>query len=229
VNNILESITIPPKSGGTPKGLIVLLHGWGADASDLASLASLLNLPDFLFIFPNAPYPYPYSSSGRAWYDLRNESFYQGLEDSRTILIDWLLSLEENTGVSIERSLLGGFSQGGAMTLDIGLKLPFAGLISMSGYLHPDAALVEKTSVEKTSVEKTSDDNIQATTIAPPTLIVHGRQDAVVPITAAVNARDNLISQGVVVKYQEFDMGHEIRPEVLNLVEKFIEEIFPKN
>ncbi len=219
MTSILESITIPPKSGGAPKGLIVLLHGWGADASDLASLASLLNLPDFLFIFPNAPYPYPYSSSGRAWYDLRNESFYQGLEDSRTILIDWLLSLEANTGVSIEKTILSGFSQGGAMTLDVGFKLPFAGLISMSGYLHPGAA----------QVEKTSDDNMQAKTIAPPILIVHGKQDTVVPINAAVNARDNLISQGVVVKYQEFEMGHEIRPEVLELVKKFLEEIFPKN
>jgi phospholipase/carboxylesterase len=219
VTNILESIIIPPKSGGKPKGLIVLLHGWGADASDLASLASLLNLPDFSFIFPNALYPYPYSSFGRAWYDLRHESFYEGLEDSQKVLTDWLLSLEENTSVPIERSLLGGFSQGGAMTLDVGFKLPFAGLISMSGYLHPGAA----------EVKKISDENIQATTIAPPVLITHGKQDTVVPITKAINARDNLISQGVAVEYQEFDMGHEISPEVLDTVQKFIEEIFKKS
>ena len=57
---------------------------------------------------------------------------------------------------------------------------------------------------------------------APPVLIVHGRQDDVFPIAAARNSRDVLTQWGVDVKYQEFEMGHSIVPEVLQVVRKFV-------
>jgi phospholipase/carboxylesterase len=199
----VEFITFPPKMGQVPKGLIVTLHGWGANADDLASLSPLFNLPDYQFIFPNAPFPFPNSSLGRAWYDLRMENMYQGLAESRQILIDCLESLENSTGVPLSRTILSGFSQGGAMTLDVGLTLPLAGLICMSGYLHPGAA---------TSVQSSF----------PPVLITHGRQDTVVPLQAAMRARETLESLKVAVEYHEFDMGHEIRPEVLDIIRNFV-------
>ncbi len=193
--------------GQVPKGLIVTLHGWGANADDVASLLPFFNLPDYQFIFPNAPFPFPNSSVGRAWYDLRMENMYQGIAESRQELIDWLLSLESSTLVPLSRTILSGFSQGGAMTLDVGLTLPLAGLISMSGYLHPGAG---------TNVET------QNTKSLPPVLITHGRQDTVVPLQAAIRARETLESLGVAVQYHEFDMGHEIRPEMLEVLQNFV-------
>jgi phospholipase/carboxylesterase len=184
----------------------VILHGWGANAKDVAYLLPYFNLPDYQFLFPNAPFPYPYSAIGRAWYDLTTENMYQGLTQSRQLLTDWLQSLESSTGVPLSRTILSGFSQGGAMTLDIGLNLPLAGLVSLSGYLHPGAGNVETQNLAS----------------LPPVLIMHGRQDTVVPLEAAVLARETLESLGAAVQYYEFDMGHEIRPEMLELLRNFV-------
>jgi phospholipase/carboxylesterase len=204
MTNTLEFISVPPKSGQPPKGLIVTLHGWGANAEDVAYLLPFLNLPDYQFVFPNAPYPYPYSSVGRAWYDLSQENLYQGLTESRQVLTDWLQSLESSTGVPLSQTILSGFSQGGAMTLDVGLNLPLAGLVSMSGYLHPGISNTAKLDP------------------VPPVLIMHGRQDTVVPLEAAHFARQTLESTGVGVEYYEFDMGHEIRLEMLEFLRNFV-------
>lgn len=197
----LEAIAVAPTTGKEPTGLIVVLHGWGANAQDLASIVPLLNLPDYQFMLPNAPFPHPYTSIGRMWYDLSNQK-HQGYQESQQILKDWLLSLESTTGIPLSRTILSGFSQGAAMTLDVGLSLPLAGLIGLSGYLHP--------------ISQPANGN------SPPVLIVHGRQDSVVPLKAAQYARDNLTALGVSVQYQEFDMGHEIRPEVLPLIRNFV-------
>jgi phospholipase/carboxylesterase len=202
----LEFIQVPPTTGKVPKGLIVALHGWGANAEDLASLAPFLNLPDYQFLFPNAPFPHPYSPIGRAWYDLSAENMYEGLTESRQLLIDWLLSLESSTGVPLSRTVLSGFSQGGAMTLDVGLKLPFAGLVVMSGYLHPGAV----------------PDATSTTTASPPVLIMHGRYDQVVPLRAALKAKETLELLKIAVQYYEFDMGHEIQLPMLELIRNFV-------
>ncbi len=206
MTHTLDFISVPPKTNQPPKGLIVILHGWGANAKDVAYLLPYFNLPDYQFLFPNAPFPYPYSAIGRAWYDLTTENIYQGLTQSRQLLTDWLQSLESSTGVPLSRTILSGFSQGGAMTLDIGLNLPLAGLVSLSGYLHPGAGNVETQNLAS----------------LPPVLIMHGRQDTVVPLEAAVLARETLESLGAAVQNYEFDMGHEIRPEMLELLRNFV-------
>ncbi|WP_331000740.1 alpha/beta hydrolase [Nostoc sp. NZL] len=196
-------MTVKRETSQPPAGLIVTLHGWGANAEDVASLLPLLNLPNYQFVLPDAPYPYPYSPVGRAWYDLRVENMYQGLPESRQLLTDFLQSLESTTGVPLSRTILSGFSQGGAMTLDVGSKLPLAGLVVMSGYLHPDALKADQSGI-------------------PPTLISHGRYDEVVPLQAALKARETLKSLAVVVEYHEFDMGHEINPQTLEVLRNFV-------
>ncbi|AKG23622.1 alpha/beta hydrolase [Calothrix sp. 336/3] len=203
MSNSFNFLQVPPQTAKTAKGLIVVLHGWGANAQDVASLASIFQLPEYHFIFPDAPYAYPYSPMGKAWYDLRMEKMYQGLPESRQLLIDWLLSLEAETGIPLSQTILSGFSQGGAMTLDVGLKLPFAGLVVMSGYLHPE-------------LENTTPNQIS------PVLITHGRYDEVVPLAAAKRAKTTLESMGIGVQYHEFDMGHEIRPQTIDLFRNFV-------
>ena len=184
--------------------MFVGLHGWGANAQDLASLASMLQLSDFQMIFPNAPFPHPQAPGGKAWYALER-SDYAGLSESRQNLNDWLLSLEKETGIPLSQTVLAGFSQGGAMTLDVGLSLPLAGICSLSGYLH-------------SSLQKGENN--------PPVLIVHGTQDQVVPLKLAQQARNELNKLGMKVDYREFDMGHEIQPEVLTVISSFINKIW---
>jgi phospholipase/carboxylesterase len=208
----LQSLSIPSQTKPA-KGLLVVLHGWGANAQDVGSLAPYLTLPDYGMAFPDAPFSHPYSEAGRMWYGFPETYSFQSspdfrdqpqLKESRQQLVAWLRSLESTTGIALEQTVLAGFSQGGAMTLDVGLHLPLKALIVLSGYLHapidpcPLAAL--------------------------PVLMVHGRQDAVVPLAAAVQARERLAAMGVAVDYQELDMGHEIQLSVLKLMKSFIAE-----
>ena len=203
----LKSVSIPAKTA-EPAGAIVALHGWGSNCYDLQSLVPVLNLPNYQFEFPEGPFPHPYVAGGKMWYDLDTKE-YRGLAESREMLGNWLMSLESKTGMPLSRTILGGFSQGGAMTLDVGLSFPMAGLICLSGYLH---ALSQPSS-----------------NVLPPTLIVHGRRDTVVPVSAAVRSRDALTALGVPVQYQEFDMGHEILPEVIDLMRSFVLQTMPKS
>ena len=195
----IEAISLFPQ--GDVNYLLVMLHGWGANYRDLASLTQMLNLPEFGYLFPNAPYNHPQVPEGKAWYALESQE-YTGLEESRQLLFDWLNALEDNTGVPLDKTFVAGFSQGGAMVLDVALMLPVAGVCSMSGYLHYEPQPLENN--------------------PPPVLIIHGMRDTVVPIDEAINARDRLAEIGVQMQYREFDMGHEITPDVLELLEEFI-------
>lgn len=204
----LKSISIPPSTNRPPVGMIVALHGWGANARDLTSLAPAFNLPDYEFVFADAPFAHPQVPGGKMWYDLQgNDS--KGLIESRRLLTEFLLSLESSTGVPLSKTILGGFSQGGAMTLDVGLTLPLAGLICLSGYLHSQSPV--------------------AGSVLPPVLIVHGTQDRIVPVSAAVRSRDSFTDWGASVQYHEFAMGHEIQPQVVDLMRSFVLETVSKS
>ncbi len=127
------------------------------------------------------------------------------LTQSRQLLTDFLNGLTDQLQIPLSRTILGGFSQGGAMTLDVGLSLPLAGLMVLSGYLHAPPKL-------------------QAGN-APPVLMVHGKQDMVVPVAAAQKSRDSLQALGVPVQYQEYPlMGHEIQLPVLEQLQTFVKE-----
>jgi phospholipase/carboxylesterase len=209
-----QVITLPPESSRPPERVMVLLHGWGSNADDLAGLAPLFQLPNYTFICPQAPHPHPYAPNGWMWYDLQFESGVSGLQakaglaESRQWLGDWLSTLPQTTGVPLEQTVLAGFSQGGAMTLDLGLTLPLAALMVYSGYLHNSPEHPKYT---------------------PPILLIHGQQDAVVPIAAAQRARNQLTQAGLRITYQEFPMGHEIRTEVINLSRDFLNNLYQEN
>lgn len=210
----LRALSIPPRHGQPPEGVLVLLHGWGASAEDVAGLAAMLDLPGYQMLFPDAPFPFPYGPAGRIWYSFPENYDFESREDfaqqsellkSREILTEWLRSLPSRTGVPLSQTLLGGFSQGGAMTLDVGLGLPLAALLVLSGYAHAP-------------LQRSED-------FAAPVLMVHGRQDQVVPLTSAQQARDHLLSLGITPEYQEYDMGHEISLRVLESMQNFIKQI----
>ncbi|NEP09774.1 MAG: alpha/beta hydrolase [Symploca sp. SIO2C1] len=197
----LEVISIPSTTGEKPAGLIAILHGWGANAQSLESLVAALDLPSYHFLLPDAPFPHPEVWGGKMWYDLQKEDYY-GVAESQVQLTDWLNSLKATTGIPLSSTILMGFSQGGAMALDVGLELELAGIISLSGYLHRAPENVEPP--------------------LPSVLIVHGRQDTVVPLSVTQNLRDYLMSLGTPMQYKEFDMGHEVTPEALAVIRDFI-------
>lgn len=193
--------------------LLIGLHGWGANAADLAALADYMPLQGVNMLFPDAPFPHPHAPGGRMWYSLpigydfqRDHDVAQqaDLQESRQLLRQWLVQVAKETGIPPERTAIAGFSQGGAMTLDVGLQLPLAGALILSGYMHsPPQPHVD----------------------LGPVLMVHGRQDPVVPIQRAHQSREALTSQSVDLTYREYDMGHEISPVVLREIQQFCERL----
>ena len=201
MNPTIEAISVLPNEK-KPTHLLVMLHGWGANNRDFVPIAKILNLPGLGYLFPNAPFEHFQVPGGRAWYALENQDF-TGLQESRKLLLDWLTSLEASTGVPLNKTIMAGFSQGGAMTLDVGLTLPLAAACSFSGYLHYQPEVKENN-------------------IYPPTMIIHGDRDPVVPIEAAKKAKAELTKIGVEIQYQEFAMGHEVQDPALALFKQFI-------
>ncbi|EDZ91825.1 alpha/beta hydrolase [Limnospira fusiformis KN01] len=204
----LHSYTVKSENPENPEGLIIFLHGWGANCEDLTFLAPMLRLPNYWFEFPEAPFPHPQVPGGRAWYALETQE-YEGIEESREKLIDWLNAIAQTTGIPPQRTILGGFSQGGAMTFDVGRTMGLAGLIVLSGYLH------FKPEPQQTPL--------------PPILMAHGKQDMVVPLGAAHQARDSFQKLGATVEYHEYNMGHEICPDILGLIQSFVIKTLPNN
>jgi phospholipase/carboxylesterase len=189
-----------------PIGNVVLLHGWGANHRDLLEIVPYLKLPEYQFLLPNGPFAHEFTEDGRMWYSFTGAGKLtdvgrQQLASSRQQLQAWLQELPDCTGIPLERTWLAGFSQGGAMTLEVGLNLPLAGLIVMSGYLHPETSAPAK---------------------CPPVAILHGRQDDVVPIEQAWQSRQQLTDWGAIVQYQELEMGHGIVLEELQAVRQFV-------
>ena len=188
------------------QGAIVALHGWGANCDDLVSLAPLVGLPNYQWICPEAPFNHP-MPNGKMWYDLQSLDA-EGLAKSCELLSQFLEDLPSLTGIPLEKTFLLGFSQGGAMTLDVGLGFPLAGLISLSGYLHISEEELQEFANEK----------------FPPIFIAHGSEDTVVPIGAARHAKQVFEGLGASVDYEEYEMAHEIRPETCDRIQQFILE-----
>jgi phospholipase/carboxylesterase len=202
-----------PAAAGTADWHLVALHGWGANAADLAGLAPYLKLPHFAMTFPDAPYPHPQVQGGRMWYgfpwgyDFRQPHDFEAqgdLQTSRQVLKDWLLNLADTSEIPLEHTILAGFSQGGAMTMDIGSQIPLAGQIILSGYCHG---------------------RLHSPVTPRPVMMVHGTFDPVVPIENAYEAKDALEQQGQPVAFQSVAMGHEILPSVIQAITAFCEDL----
>lgn len=186
---------------------LLLLHGWGANAADLISLGSLL-APQAQTYAAEAPFPHPYVAQGRMWYDLNQHDALSGslllderatdLATSEAALREWIASLP----IDLNRTILGGFSQGGALTLAVGLTLPLAGLLVFSGYL-----------VRPPVVTATS----------PPVLMIHGTADPVVPLASAQASWQALQAAGVKGAFHTLPMAHEINAEAIAIARQFIE------
>jgi phospholipase/carboxylesterase len=168
---------------------LVLLHGWGADAGDLMplgqSLAEAISTPLELVAL-QAP-QLQTQGSGRQWYGLFPAD-WAAVPAAVEALKERINNLSSGE-IPVEATVLLGFSQGGAMAVAAGCDLPLAGLIACSAYPHP---------------------NWQAPVIRPPVLLLHGRNDDVVPYSAAV-ALNNDLSQGdQTCDVFSFDNGHAI-------------------
>jgi phospholipase/carboxylesterase len=200
-----------------PRLTVVLMHGFGAPGDDLVALADVLDLPDVAWVFPEAPLELGglYGDS-RAWWmiDLaslerptdRSGEIPPGLADARTALLGALDEVGRRFPTPL---VLGGFSQGAMLALDVALAdtRPLAGLVLMSGTLLARSIWEPRMAARK----------------GLRVLQSHGRVDPLLPYTAAVTLRDLMAAAGMDVSFLEFHGGHEIPPPVLGAVVDFLQ------
>ncbi len=211
--------TLTYETGDSPKSAIFILHGLGASATDFVPVARELDLRavgDVRYVFPFAPVR-PVTVNGGmpmpAWYDILGVDLVRredekSLRESATDL-QALIDREIARGIPASRIVLGGFSQGCAMTLLAGLRAPqrLAGLLGMSGYL-PLAA---------TTAAERSDANRDV-----PIFLAHGRTDPVVPYARGIATRDALVELGHAVEWHEYPMQHSVCQEEIDDVQDWL-------
>jgi phospholipase/carboxylesterase len=189
-------------AAGAPAGALVLLHGRGTGEHDLLSLADALD-PErrLVAVTPRGPLTFP-GQTGAHWYVVRRVGFPDEETFSATYarLAAWLDALPDALGVPWERTVLGGFSQGTAMSFALGLgpeRPAPAGILALSGFI-PDVPGFEPVLNGREGF---------------PVALGHGTADPVIPVAFAHAARERLLAAGVDVLYRETPgMGHTIDP-----------------
>jgi phospholipase/carboxylesterase len=180
--------------------LIILLHGFGADMYDLASLAPAIDHTGYVYVCPNAPVAFQIGPGmvGYGWGAPGATEDQRSIDDMLRTLFSEVI---EQYKVSPGRVILGGFSQGAGMTYRCGLDRPdlFAGLIALSGGPRDLDQLRAHLPSQRTQA----------------IFVAHGTDDPMVPIERARNAVAFLKEEGYTPVYNEYRMGHEIPPEVL--------------
>jgi len=198
------------ETGKNPQASVIWLHGLGADGNDFAPIVPELRLPQaaIRFVFPHAPVQ-PVTINGgmrmRAWYDITDGAIRR--EDERgvrasQVLIETLIGREKERGTKSERLVLAGFSQGGAIALQTGLRHPerIAGIMALSTYV----PVAEKLSAEASAANR-----------HVPIFMAHGTYDPVIPLDRAEQSRGLLESLGYPVEWREYGMPHSVCPEEL--------------
>lgn len=203
---------------------VILFHGFGADANDLAPLGEAIptGKKNFNWLFPNGLLEVPIGPgwTGRAWWPIKMEEYQRaalsgvpidlsrltpdGLDKAFLAAMDMIKELK----VPWDKVILGGFSQGAMLATEIYLRAPETpkGLVILSGnLLHADQIrpLVEKRRGRRFFMS-------------------HGRQDQVLPIQGAQRLETLLTQGGMKGSLQSFNGGHEIPMAVLQNLGEYL-------
>ena len=208
-----------------PSAAVIWLHGLGADGNDFAPIIPELRLegcPGIRFIFPSAP-SMPVTVNGGyvmpAWYDivgrnLTDQEDSAGIYRSANSIIE-LIEREASRGISYNKIILAGFSQGCAMVLHIGLRFPhrLAAIIALSGYL----PIAPSLNTEKNSANQNT-----------PIFMAHGIYDPVVIPERAEASYALLEEMGYQVQWNEYPMEHSVNHEELMDISRFLQSVLIK-
>lgn len=209
----------------------VLLHGFGAPGDDLVGLAG--EIPGEIdapvrLVFPAAPLELGgLYGDARAWWLLdlarlqaelergvprdRRDEVPDGLAAARERVNRLIDELAAQLAIGDDQLVLGGFSQGAMLSLDVALHRPRppAGLILMSGTLIAEAVWRPR----------------MASLAGVPVMMSHGRDDALLPYHVAEALRDQLTEAGAAVDWQPFPGGHAIPRAVIDAVNRLLRKL----
>jgi phospholipase/carboxylesterase len=222
MSDLLETIEI--ETAPNPAAAVIWLHGLGADGNDFAPIVPELELagaPAIRFIFPHAPMMPVTINNGavmRAWYDVSfgdlegntRRADERGVRASQA-RIDQLIEREIARGIAARDIVIAGFSQGGAIALQTGLRYPqpLAGIMALSTYLPLADTLAAEASAANRDV---------------PIFYAHGTHDPVIPLTMATISRDKLAASGYKVSWHEYPMQHSVCAEEVAAISAWLRE-----
>jgi phospholipase/carboxylesterase len=220
MTTLLPRIELEPAPN--PVAAVIWLHGLGADGNDFAGLVPELDLdgcPPIRFVFPHAP-SIPVTLNGGyvmpAWYDILGVNLVDrqdaaGIQKSERAIIA-LIENEVARGIPYDHIVLAGFSQGCAMALHTGLRLPhrLAGIMALSGYL----PLADRFVTER----------MQANAHTP-VFMAHGTMDPVVVLQRGENSRDALAAMGHPVQWHTYPMPHAVHPQEIADIGLFLKQV----
>jgi len=186
-----------PAADRESRRLFVLLHGLADSIDGMRRLPQALNLPWLNYLLVNAPDPY---YGGFSWYDFTGD-VAAGVKRSGNLLLR-LLEAQEEKGFSPQNTLLGGFSQGCLMSLEVGLRLPrpLAGIVGISGYVcDPDKLLRELSPAGRKQR----------------VLITHGTLDPILPFSLVKDQVRKLKDEGGLdIQWHELEKAHTFAGEI---------------
>ncbi|RPJ45211.1 MAG: carboxylesterase [Betaproteobacteria bacterium] len=205
---MLETIEI--ETTPNPTAAVIWMHGLGADGNDFVPIVNELDLagaPGIRFVFPHAPARPVTINNGyvmRAWYDVSfgdlegrsRQADEKGVRESQ-VQIEQLIARENRRKVPSRNIVLAGFSQGGAVALQTGLRYPetLAGVMALSTYL----PLAESFAQEATPANA-----------GTAVFMAHGTQDPVVPYAMGKASHERLQQAGYSVEWHDYPMPHSV-------------------
>jgi phospholipase/carboxylesterase len=204
-------------AAGPPEGLLVLHHGRGADEHDLLTLANVLDPTQRLHVVtPRAPLQLP-GSPGYHWYLVPRVGYPDPdtFEAARRQLGELHDELWQRTGITPERTVLGGFSMGAVMSYAMALSADRPaplGILAFSGFI-PDVEGWQPDLAGRTAVR---------------VFIAHGRQDQVIDVAFARAAAERLRAAGLPVEYRESDAAHHIDPREIPAAGAWLDDTFER-
>ncbi len=217
-----SSVPIVIETGKRPTASVIWLHGLGADGHDFAPIVPQLQCPKepaVRFVFPHAPRRAVTINQGmvmRAWYDIVPDSDgliadREGIEESAAAL-HRLIEQENQRGITTDRIVLAGFSQGGAIALYTAWHMitALAGVMALSTYLPLPAG---------------NNQGKPAMPVTVPVFMGHGRHDNVIPCVLGRQSCERLQQAGVTVEWHEYVMDHSVCDEEFNDVASWLRRI----
>jgi phospholipase/carboxylesterase len=190
-------------AAGDPEGALVLMHGRGTSPDDLYPLLDVVDPERRLAgLAPGGPLSFP--PGGRHWYGVRRVG-YPDPDTFRSTLARleaWLDAIPRELEIPIERTIVGGFSQGAVMAYAAGLgagRPAPAGILALSGFVPTVDGF-----------ELDLDDRAGF-----PVAIAHGTHDGIIDVEWGRQARDRLAAAGADVTYRESPVAHTLDPREL--------------
>jgi phospholipase/carboxylesterase len=207
--------SLPPLSGGSPKQLVLLLHGYGSNGADLISLAPHWRqaLPDALFLAPNAPGRCQGMADAYQWWEISEftqQALAAGTTGAAPVLDSYIDEQLEAHGLTEHQLAIVGFSQGTMLGLHVGLRREHqvAGIVGYSGMLIGAASLAREPITK------------------PPVLLIHGSADPIVPVIALHEAKVALRRLGLEVEaHISQGLGHSVDPTGLRMGGEFVRRV----